>query len=91
MVSRDYKIMFEFTDELYAKYEAWCKENHLNGYHGVIGGSHHFEITPTNIGNFIDAVAQRPILDENGEPSYNSKGELKTKKIHLTLREPQEE
>lgn len=36
MVSRDYKIMFEFTDELYAEYEAWCKENHLNGYHGVI-------------------------------------------------------
>lgn len=88
MVSRGYKMSFKFTDELYAKYEAWCKENHLDGYHGAIGGSHHFEVTPTSIGEFVDAVAQRPILDENGEPSYDSKGKLKTKEVRLTLWEP---
>ena len=88
MVGRGYKMTFEFDDELYAKYEAWCKENHLDGYHGAIGGSHHFEVTPTSIGEFVDAVAQRPILDENGDLSYDSKGKLKTKEVRLTLWEP---
>ena len=88
MVGRGYKMTFEFDDELYAKYKAWCKENHLDGYHGAIGGSHRFEVTPTSIGEFVDAVAQRPILDENGDLSYDSKGKLKTKEVRLTLWEP---
>lgn len=36
MVGRKYKMTFEFDDELYAKYKAWCKENHLDGYHGAL-------------------------------------------------------
>lgn len=88
MVGRKYKMTFEFDDELYAKYEAWCKENHLDGYHGAIGGSHHFEVTPTSIGEFVDAVGRRVILDENGEPSYGPDGKIKTKEVRLTLWEP---
>lgn len=88
MVGRKYKMTFEFDDELYAKYEAWCKENHLDGYHGAIGGSHHFEVTPTSIGEFVDAVGRRVILDEDGEPSYDSDGKIKTKEVRLTLWEP---
>lgn len=88
MVSRDYKMTFEFNDELYTKYETWCKENHLDGYCGGIGGSHYFEVTPTSIGEFVDAVAQRPILDENGDFSYDIKGKLKTKEVRLNLRKP---
>lgn len=88
MVGRKYKMTFEFDDELYAKYEAWCKENHLDGYHGAIGGSHHFEVTPTSIGEFVDAVGRRVILDEDGEPSYGPDGKIKTKEVRLTLWEP---
>lgn len=88
MVSRGYKMKFEFDDELYAKYEAWCKENHLDGYHGAIGGSHHFEVTPTSIGEFVDAVAIVPLRDEAGNISYDEKGQKRTKVVRLTLWEP---
>lgn len=88
MVSRGYKMKFEFNDELYAKYEAWCKENHLDGYHGAIGGSHHFEVTPTSIGEFVDAVAIVPLRDEAGNISYDEKGQMRTKTVRLTLVEP---
>ena len=88
MVGRGYKIKFEFTDELYAKYEVWCKENRLNGYHGAIGGSHYFEVTPTSIGEFVDAVAKVPLRDEAGNISYDEKGKMRTKVIRLTLQEP---
>ena len=88
MVSRGYKMRFEFTDELYAKYEAWCKENHLDGYHGAIGGSHRFEVVTTSMGEFVEAVAERPVLDEDGKPSYDKNGKLKTKEVRLTLWEP---
>ena len=88
MVSRGYKMTFEFDDELYAKYEAWCKENHLDGYHGAIGGSHHFEVTPTSIGEFVDAVATVPLRDEAGNISYDGKGQMRTKIVRLTLWEP---
>lgn len=88
MVSRGYKMKFEFDDELYAKYEAWCKENHLDGYHGAIGGSHHFEVTPTSIGVFVDAVATVPLWDEAGNISYDEKGQMRTKVVRLTLWEP---
>lgn len=87
MVSRNYKIIFEFTDETYAGYKAWCEENHLDGYHGAIGGAHYFEITPTSIGDCIQAVASRPVLDENGEPSYDKHGKLKRKEVRLTLQD----
>lgn len=80
MVSRDYKITFEFTGELYEKYRAWCEKNHLNEYCGAIGGSHHFRVTPTGIGVFVDAIAYRPILDEDGELSYDKQGKLKLRK-----------
>ena len=88
MVSRGYKMTFEFTDELYAKYEAWCKENHLDGYHGAIGGSHHFEVTPTSIGEFVDAVATVSLRDEAGNVSYDEKGRRRTKEVRMTLWEP---
>ena len=88
MVSRGYKMSFEFTDELYAKYETWCKENHLDGYNGAIGGSHHFEVTPTSIGEFVDAVATVPLRDEAGNISYDEKGQKRTKVVRLTLWEP---
>lgn len=85
MVSRNYVIKFEFTDELYAKYKTWCEENHLDEYYGAIGGSHHFEVTPTSMGDCIDAVANCPVLDEMGEPSYDKNGKLKRKQVRLEL------
>lgn len=88
MVTRNFNLEFSFTDETYAKYVAWCKENHLDGYHGAIGGSTSFVITPTSIGTFIDAVGTKVIMDENGEPSYDENGKIKTKEVRLTLEEP---
>lgn len=85
MVTRNYKLHFEFTDETYEKYKNWCKQNHLDGYCGAIGGSHWFEILPTSIGECISAVAERPVLDENGEPSYDKNGNLKTKRVECVL------
>lgn len=88
MVTRDYVIKFSFTDENYAKYREWCKSNDLDGYHGAIGGSHHFEIIPTSIGDFISVVAVVPLKDEEGNISYDSKGNMRTKRIKLILEEP---
>lgn len=88
MVTKNYEIKFKFDEKTYAKYLQWCKDNKLDGYHGAIGGSHHFEIAPTSIGNFIEVVAKRAILDEKGEFSYDNKGKLKTEEIRLTLFEP---
>lgn len=85
MVSRNYVIKFEFTDELYAKYKTWCEENHLNGRYGTIGGSHHFEIVPTSLGDCIAVVAESVVMDELGEPSYDEQGKLKLKQIRLDL------
>ena len=88
MVTRDYVIKFSFTDETYAKYREWCKSNGLNGNHGAIGGAHHFEIIPTSIGEFVSAVATVPLKDEEGNISYDNKGNMRTKKVELILEEP---
>lgn len=88
MVSRNYRMTFQFTDELYEKYKSWCVENGLDGYHGAIGGAHHFEVTPTSIGDFVDAVATVPIRDELGELSYDKNGKRKVKEVRLTLEVP---
>lgn len=87
MVGRNYVMHFKFDDETYAKYEAWCKENRLDGYHGAIGGSHHFEVLPTSIGEVIDAVATVALRDEAGNISYDEKGKMRTKEIRLTLQD----
>ena len=84
MISRDYQ--FRFTDEEYAKYEAWCIINKLNGYHGAIGGATTLEITPTSLGDIITAVAEIPIYDELGEISYDSFGKIKKKRIECEIR-----
>lgn len=88
MVSRKYVLHFEFDDETYAKYEAWCKENHLDGYHGAIGGSHYFEVLPTSIGEFVTAVAQVPLRDEAGNISHDEHGKVRMKRVTLDLTEP---
>ena len=53
MVSRNYELHFEFTDEEYEAYQKWCQENHLDGYCGAIGGSTEFHILPTAIGEIV--------------------------------------
>ena len=58
------------------------------GYHGAIGGAHHFEIIPTSIGEFVSAVATVPLKDEEGNISYDNKGNMRTKKVELILEEP---
>lgn len=88
MVTKDYKIRFSFSDEDYAKYKEWCESNGLDGYHGAIGGAHHFEILPTSIGEFVSAVATVPLKDEAGNISYDEHGNMRTKRIELVLREP---
>lgn len=85
MVTRTYKLHFEFTDETYAKYEAWCKEHHLDGYHGAIGGSHAFTIIPTSIGDVIQATAKVPLHDEEGNISYDEHGKARMKTVTLDL------
>lgn len=81
MVGRDY--VFKFTDEEYSKYENWCKENKLNGY----GGTTSFEITPTALGEVVVAYAHKAVMDELGEPSYDSKGKIKQKRIECVIRD----
>ena len=88
MVTRDYVIKFSFTDKNYAKYKEWCKSNNLDGYHGAIGGSHHFEILPTSIGQFVTAVATVPLKDEAGNISYDETCNMRTKRVELVLEEP---
>ena len=84
MIGRNYS--FEFTDEEYAKYEAWCKENGLDGYHGAIGGATRLEIIPTSLGDIVTAIADVIVRDELGEPSYNAHGEIKRKRIECEIR-----
>lgn len=88
MVSRNCKISYEFNDETYEKYKNWCKENGLDGYHGAIGGSHYFQITPTSIGNFVSAIADVPLKDEAGNISYDKSGKMCLKQVELVLDEP---
>lgn len=45
-------------------------------------------MTPTSIGEFVDAVATVPLRDEAGNISYNEKGQRRTKEVRLTLWEP---
>ena len=85
MVGRNYT--FKFTDEEYEKYEKWCKENRLDGYHGAIGGSNIIEILPTSIGDIVVAVATVPVLDESGNPVLNDEGEIIREKIEHIIRE----
>ena len=85
MIGRNY--VFNFNDEEYAKYEAWCKENKLDGYHGAIGGATRLEIIPTSIGDIVTAIAEVPIRDELGEVSYDASGKIKRKRIECTIRE----
>ena len=84
MIGRNY--VFEFTDKEYAKYEAWCKENGLDGYHGAIGGATSLEITPTSLGDIVIAKAQVIVRDELGEISYDSFGKPKKKIIECEIR-----
>lgn len=88
MVTKNYKISFEFDEATYKKYKEWCEDYGLDGYHGAIGGSHHFEILPTSIGEFVTAVAKVPVKDEEGNISYTSEGKMRMKRVELTLMEP---
>lgn len=85
MVSRNY--CFKFDKEEYARYEAWCKENGLDGYHGAIGGATKLEIIPTSIGEIVTAVAEVPVRDEFGEISYDASGMIKRKRIECRIRD----
>ena len=84
MIGRNYS--FEFTDEEYAKYETWCKENGLDGYHGAIGGATRLEIIPTSLGDIVTAIADVIVHDELGEPSYDAHGKIKRKRIECEIR-----
>jgi hypothetical protein len=55
MINKNFK--FEgFTDEEYDKLEEWYyKLNKENEYHGAIGGDLQFIITPTSLGEIIEA------------------------------------
>ena len=85
MIGRNYT--FKFTDEEYAKYETWCKENGLDGYHGAIGGATRLEMIPTSLGDIVTAYAEVPVRDELGEISYDSCGKPKKKTIECIIRD----
>lgn len=83
MIGRNWT--FKLTDEQYDKYEKWCKENHLDGYHGACGGSTSFRITPTSIGHIVEAFAIVYAKDELGNISYDENGKARQKEIVCDL------
>ena len=85
MLGRNYS--FKFENEEYTKYENWCKENGVDGYHGAIGGATKLEIISTSIGEIVPAVAEVPVRDEFGEISYDASGMIKRKRIECRIRD----
>ena len=77
---------FSFTDEEYEIYKAWCKENHLDGYHGAIGGATTLEIVPTSLGDIVTAYASVCVKDELDEISYDKNGKPKKRRIECEIR-----
>jgi hypothetical protein len=84
MLDRDFS--FSFTDAEYEIYKAWCKENHLDGYQGAIGGATTLEIVPTSLGDVVTAYAMICVKDEIGEISYDKNGKPKKRRIDCEIR-----
>lgn len=84
MLSRDFS--FSFTDAEYERYKNWCKESHLDGYQGAIGGATTLEIVPTSLGEVVTAYAMICVKDEIGEISYDKNGKPKKRRIDCEIR-----
>ncbi len=74
MVTRDW--CFKFTDEEYERLKNWAHENKLDGYHGAVGGAISFEITPTSIGEVVEAFSVTRVRNFNGEYLLDSNGDF---------------
>lgn len=53
MIGRNYK--FELTDDEYERLNDWWNENFKCRHFGTIGGGLTFHITPTSIGEIVEA------------------------------------
>lgn len=81
MISRDYS--FHLDEDQYNKLLAWATENRLTGYHGAIGGSVSFDITPTSIGTFVTAYAK--IYDKPKKGHWWNQKNPKFRRIEIDL------
>ena len=72
----DRNFTFSFTKEEYELYRDWCKENHLDGMQSNLGGATTIEITPTSLGEIVNAYAHIYVKDELDEISYDKNGKL---------------
>lgn len=71
MITRDW--CFKFTDEEYERLKNWAHENKLDG---ATGGAISFEITPTSLGEVVEAFSVTKVRDSNGEYLLDSNGDF---------------